>query len=562
MHCHHPQHSLARMACPWCDNAQNSLPLAVGHILQPGLLQTGRYQIEALLSHTPHALTYRARHLQEQKTVLIKEYAPSQWGERDLASGNFRVKSAVRSLFEACLRRFIKQARTIGAIRHSTLMPIQDVFAAHQTAYMVLEPVEGLRLDAYLAARGGGGLPLPEVEEITAHLVAALSHLHRHFLSHLYVQPAHVIRSRDRYILWCFPEYCPGAGKQRELISDYSAPEVKGSGSVGPWSDLFSLGLILCELLTGQKPDPAYPLEGLERPEWTNWRIFLAALLRRLPSSRPYQLETHWNQFCSPAQRVNPAPRRLESRTLSTQKIANRHFQLDIEMVWIPPGRFIMGSPAHEAERNPEETAHLVVLTQGFYLQTTPVTQNQWEAVMKDNPSCFQAPDHPVDTVSWNDCQSFILLLNKLSGKRFRLPSEAEWEYACRAGTETAFALGNGHDLDSTQANFNGQFPAGQARAWQDRRQSTPVKSFLPNAWGLYDMHGNVWEWCQDWKAPYPSEPVCDPLGPEHGVLKVGRGGSWYFIGSSCRSAFRDGGPPEFKLNYLGLRLALDIAPV
>ena len=212
--------------------------------------------------------------------------------------------------------------------------------------------------------------------------------------------------------------------------------------------------------------------------------------------------------------------------------------------VYIKPGTFWMGSPSDEPKRDSDETRHKVTLTKGFYLQTTEVTQGQWERVMGSNPSYFKncGADCPVENVSWEDIQEFIRKLNREEGKKYRLPTEAEWEYACRAGTETPFSFGK--CLSTDQANYDGNYPMPGCGKGAYREKPAPVKSFAPNAWGLYDMHGNVWEWCEDWKGDYPSGAVTDPEGPSNGSVRVLRGGSWSNYAGNCRSANRRGGAP------------------
>jgi len=222
---------------------------------------------------------------------------------------------------------------------------------------------------------------------------------------------------------------------------------------------------------------------------------------------------------------------------------------LGMEFVYIQPGRFTMGSPSNESGRDNDERQHQVTLTKGFYMQTTEVTQGQWQRVMGSNPSWFKncGDDCPVEEVSWNDAQDFIRRLNQREGTdKYRLPTEAEWEYAARAGSTTRFCFGND----------NGQL--GQY-AWYDNNSGSKPHSVAqkkPNAWGLYDMHGNVWEWVQDWYGNYPSGSVTDPTGPSSGSSRVFRGGSWNAGAGDCRSAYRYRSTPGGRSNYLGFRLA------
>jgi len=226
--------------------------------------------------------------------------------------------------------------------------------------------------------------------------------------------------------------------------------------------------------------------------------------------------------------------------------------------VYIQPGKFIMGSPKNEQLRDGDEKRHKVKLTSGFYLQTTEMTQGQWQAVMGDNPSEFIncGENCPVEQVSWNDVQVFIRRLNKKPGRIYRLPTEAEWEHACRAGTSGPFNTGDCLSLD--QANYDGDFPLPGCPDGLKRKKTVPVKRFVPNAWGLYDMHGNVWEWCSDWYGTYHSVRDKNPVGPSSGSSRVFRGGGWGSGARGCRSADRNWRPPDFKSGIIGFRLAVN----
>jgi sulfatase modifying factor 1 len=224
---------------------------------------------------------------------------------------------------------------------------------------------------------------------------------------------------------------------------------------------------------------------------------------------------------------------------------------------WIAPGSFVMGSPASEAERYHDEVQHPVTLTRGFWLADTACTQAFWQAVMGTNPGHFaDDPRNPVETVSWNDVQSFIGQLNRrMPGLDARLPSEAEWEYACRAGTTTPFSFGD--NITPEQVNYDGSSPYAGGKKGLNRGRTVPVGSLPPNPWGLHEMHGNVWEWCADWYGPYPAGERVDPHGPQTGGYRVLRGGSWHYYGWSVRSASRYRYEPGYRYVFIGFRLAL-----
>jgi len=224
---------------------------------------------------------------------------------------------------------------------------------------------------------------------------------------------------------------------------------------------------------------------------------------------------------------------------------------IGMKFVLIPAGTFVMGSPPDEEDRDDDEEQHEVTISKPFYLQTTQVTPRQWKRIMKDNPSHFKkrGDDCPVESVSWDDAQAFMSKLNKVEGgKKYRLPTEAEWEYACRAGSTTRFCFG---DDEAELREY----------AWYvDNSEGTthPVGHKEPNAWDLYDMHGNVYEWCQDWYGDYPTGHVTDPTGAASGLLRVLRGGSWGDDAWYVRSAYRNWSSPGFRYDLIGFRLARD----
>jgi uncharacterized protein (TIGR02996 family) len=219
-----------------------------------------------------------------------------------------------------------------------------------------------------------------------------------------------------------------------------------------------------------------------------------------------------------------------------------------MRFAWVPPGVFLMGSPDTELERRDDEAQHRVWLTKGLWLGVYPVTRPQWQVVRGINPSLFEREPLPVAQVSWQDCQAFCAALSQRDGRRYALPTEAEWEYACRAGTTTAYAFGD--FLDRTHANY------GQN---EEHGQTVPVGSYRPNAFGLYDMHGNVSEWCQDWYISVlsTSGEAEDPMHLEEiePFGKVVRGGSWLDGWRRCRSASRVWEPPRYRHDDIGCRV-------
>jgi formylglycine-generating enzyme required for sulfatase activity len=220
-----------------------------------------------------------------------------------------------------------------------------------------------------------------------------------------------------------------------------------------------------------------------------------------------------------------------------------------MRLVLIPAGEFDMGSPPREADRGNDERLHRVRITQPFYLGKHPVTQEQWWAVMGGNPSRFKGARHPVEQVSWDECQEFLAEVNARAGRGLlALPTEAQWEYACRAGTRSACWFGN----PATGLDKYAWYSAGFGD------ETHPVGAMPPNAWGLHDMVDYVGEWCSDWYSEtyYARSPEEDPGGPEDGQYRVLRGASWYPIPKLARSACRRWARPTYRLHDLGFRVA------
>jgi len=242
--------------------------------------------------------------------------------------------------------------------------------------------------------------------------------------------------------------------------------------------------------------------------------------------------------------------------------------KVTLKLVLIPAGKFLMGSPETEKDRKEDEVQHEVTITKPFYMDVYEVTVDQYAQFVKDTgakheaPSFKQTGDHPVVNVSWEDAQAFCQWLSKKSGKTVVLPTEAQWEYACRAGSKTRFNFGDkdedlckyGNYCD--KSNTNG-FPSQDKEHSDGFDKTAPVGSLKPNAWGLYDMHGNAWEWCADFYAAYAGAGA-DPTGPKDGGLRVLRGGSWGGGPGICRSAIRDWNLPG-RRGGRGFRVAAGV---
>jgi formylglycine-generating enzyme required for sulfatase activity len=248
---------------------------------------------------------------------------------------------------------------------------------------------------------------------------------------------------------------------------------------------------------------------------------------------------------------------------------------IDLTMMLIPPGEFLMGSPESEEGHRDDEYQYPVTISQPFFMGKYPVTQAQWQQVatmpqqkrsLKNVQPTFEGANLPIESVSWLDAEEFCLRLSNYSNRRYRLPSEAEWEYACRAGTTSAFHFGetidtklaNYRDIESKEMKLSGSY--GRGNPGEYRKKTTPMGTFDANDFGLYDMHGNVWEWCQDdysssyQKTPKDGSAWLNPY-PEKNSAKILRGGSWLDNPHGCRSAYRGGSYAGYCLDGFGFRV-------
>lgn len=349
----------------------------------------------------------------------------------------------------------------------------------------------------------------------------------------------------------------------------YASPQQLRGAAADTRDDVFALGVIWYQLLsgdltTGRPGGTRWPGRLIERGMDRALVDLLGSCLEDNPADRPANAIVLSEQL---GRLLDGTPASGNSVAGMPSKITNG---LGMVLTIVPAGDFYMGSPPTEAERGSDEgPQRRVKLTRPFYFAIHPVTQQQYLQLMGENPSYFQGirgggPDFPVERISWHDALAFCRRLAELpeekkAGRRYRLPTEAEWEYACRAGSPAPFAFGPA--LTASQANFNGNYPYGTSVRGRFLETTSRVGSYPANSWGLHDMHGNVWEWCADYyeQTYYRKAPPEDPPGPATGTLRVVRGGSCMNIGRFCRSAYRFGVAPDNRDLDVGFRVVMTL---
>lgn len=533
--------------------------------------------------------------------------------EKQTMAGSFRFALKLAAREDIDLKALQEEVATWKAASgHTNVLPLIEADIHEDDYVIVSEYAPDGSLEKWLDDNNGCAPTVDAAVEMIIGILSGLEHLHSRNIIHRDLKPANILLQGNTPRLADFGLARVLKSTQSATITGtvpYMSPDaLKGARTVE--TDIWSVGIIFYQLLTGQMPYPQKEQVNLmyailsEEPQPLpdsvpqHLREIIEHALKKNPNER-YQSAKEMREALREALRTKPEsiidakdkmpaqepkiedekkteklPKvedenktwemppqhptlqspHLDEKTI-TQKTkvlleisnkihtANLPKGIKLEMVLIPAGNFMMGSPASEKNRGTDESPqHRVTIGYEFYMGKFEVTQAQWQAVMGSNPSYFKNCDNcPVESVSWNDAQDFIGKLNaRNDGFTYRLPSEAEWEYACRAGTTTAFSFGD--SLSSSQANFNGNYPYGGASKGEYKAKTTPVGSYQPNAFGLYDMHGNVWEWVEDiYQDNYNGLPTDGSanVSRRDSSLRVLRGGSWSLYGNNLRSANR-----------------------
>jgi len=601
------------------------LPSLMRDLLPIGsLLRGGTYRIDYALGRGGFGITYRATHQNLEQFVAIKEFYPQEHVVRNTITRGISIPTTQQEAYEKGLQRFLREGRILAKLNHANVVRVQDLFEEQGTAYLVMELVTGKTLKDELESQPERRLPIKRVEEVMEQLVAALEAIHDKEVYHLDLKPDNVLlNANDRAVLVDF-----GAARQgltsrstRAYTEAYAAPEVIAGGDIGPESDIFELGMMLHEMLTGKLPEPA--LRRLMKDTWEPadlgelWQCLVTAALQLRPEQRPRSVREWWDgretadtsSFSSSVdflkakrQRIvknfaqeritsrNPAPLSMQvfefevlilktkgqesyiCRRQAQYFTENRGNRITLEMVAIPGDTFRMGSPKTEYGHSEMEEPQHSVTVKPFLMGKYPITQAQWQAVaalpqvnqrLSSNPSRFKGANRPVERVSWYDAVEFCVRLSRYTKRNYQLPSEAKWEYACRSGTSTPFHFGE--TITPDLANYNGKYVYGSSPKGKYLGQTTPVGSFqVANAFGLYDMHGNVWEWCAEHLHDnYEGAPTDGSVWKHDNDYhnRLLRGGSWINSPVMCRSASRNYSfPGDLHNSSFGFRVLCEAA--
>ena len=565
--------------------------------LQPdSTLQSGKYRIIKKLGQGGFGITYLAENTLLEGKVAIKEFFFKEYCERDNATCHVTIPtSGNREIVECFKQKFIKEAKTIFRLNHPNIVRIHDVFEENGTAYYVMEYIEGESLGDMVKRRGA----IPEAEALgyVKDAASALEYIHSKNINHLDIKPGNLMKRKEdgRIIVIDF-----GVAKQyAAVISEGCTPACisygyspavlyrkNGEQSFSPQSDVYALAATLFKLLTGNTPPEAIEVlgEGLPVAELQEKHIsrsvisaiamamkgrhertqsiveFVSNLENRANKSQKLIFKRGWLWALVVAVAIvaiwlmvpfnkGASSDNSSNDSIYTPKIKTFYANgVPFDMVEVRGGTFRMGATSEQGRdaENNEKPVHSVTLS-GYYIGKTEVTQALWKAVMGNNPSHFKGDNLPVEWVSWNDCQEFIRKLNALTGQNFRLPTEAEWEFACRGGNNSRGYKYSGSNYIDDVAWYAGNSGI----------ETQPVTAKSPNELGIYDMSGSVLEWCNDWYGGYRCGAQTNPKGSYDESTRVYRGGSWNSYARGCRSSFRSCAFPSYSYDYLGLRLAL-----
>ena len=590
-------------------NTNNELP--VGTVLRS---PENTYSIESVLGSGGFGITYKVSadvmhgNIPIHTYFAMKEHYMSDCCEREHGT-QVNVSKPQQDSYRDSLADFKSEATRLNQLsgKHSGIVRVNEVFQANNTAYYVMEYLNGDSLRKEVKKHG----PYAEAEAlaIIGETADAVAFLHGERITHLDIKPDNIIMHHTRsggdahpvLIDFGLAKHYDKKGNATSTIrtqgcSDGYAPveQYVRIDSFSPTADVYALGATLFFLLTGKDPlvatdiNKEYIAKSLPANVSERTRQAILAAMKRDRGERTATAEQFLQDIGyseirqERAAEVAVAPSSHVTRLASIRKRLKKRWlfltagaaalvlllwlvisqwpEPDVEtitvngvsfnMIRVEGGTFMMGATGEQGSDadSDEKPAHQVTLST-YYIGETEVTQALWETVMGSNPSDEKGANHPVDNVSWDDCQTFIEKLNALTGRRFRLPTEAEWEFAARGGNKScSYKFSGSNNIDDV-AWYGGNTTVDMG--------SCEVKLKRANELGIYDMSGNVWEWCQDWYEDYSSSSETNPTGPSGGLFRVNRGGSLDGDAEDCRVSVRSNSEPSFKDIDYGLRLAL-----
>lgn len=544
-------------------------------------LQGGKYIVKRVLGQGGFGITYLAEQVSLGREVAIKEFFMKDSCVRDESSSEVSLPtngSAVQ--VEKYRKKFLKEARTLAGLSHPNIIGVIDVFEENGTVYYSMPFLPGGSIKELVNKHG----QLSEVDAMsyTRQVADALQYMHQECrICHYDVKPDNILLDRKGnavLIDFGISKNYDAQGNETSTtpigMSEGYAPIEQYQQMVdefSPASDVYALGATLYYMISGTKPPTAVSrISGEELIFPTGISPSICQLIEKAMTigvkKRPNDIGIFVNDSV-PKEDTTIIVTRQELKDSANEEtiIAETSEKVvtvngvTINMVFVEGGNFIMGETVEQGHsvRASSRPAHKVNLA-GFYIGKHEVTQELWMAVMGDNPSRFRDDDkNPVDSVSWNDCQEFIKALNQITEMKFRLPTEAEWEYAARGGNKSKmFKFAGSNDLEKVAWYRDNTGKKTWYGVKDNKTYAVGLK--MPNELGLFDMSGNVWEWCQDWVGYYSEKEEHNPKGPSSGYYRIVRGGSWRSDPEECRNAERYYEASERVNNYFGFRLAMD----
>ncbi len=533
-------------------------------------------------------------HIIDERYEIVRKLGQGSFGAVYLAyDRHMEIEKALKVIPEAvsndkeAMLSLKKEASIMVKLNHKNIVRVYDFHDSGTIKYIDMEYVDGTSLADLKLEKPGKKFPEAEVKQYALQIAEGLAYAHNKKVIHKDIKPQNMMLTKEGVIklmdfgiaetVHSSMSRLKNTGSSGTLV--YMSPEQLRGKDVGKEADIYSLGATLYELLSGNPPfyqgdisyqiinEQAEPIDGVS--EQMNSTILkclekdrtkrfsdctgLISVLKEKAGNRknknipvpgePVDVERIKEE--GPDMPEKPVSvKTIKERGQKEQSGEKKELTDDlIEMVFVEGGTFEMGSNKGDSDEKP---VHKVTVN-SFYMGKYEVTQKQWKAIMGNNPSYFKGDDLPVENVSWNDVQEFIKKLNQTTGQHYRLPTEAEWEYAARGGNESrGYKYSGSNNIDEV--------------AWYDKNSGNhthQVGTKAPNELGIYDMTGNVWEWCSDWynKNYYRHSPQNNPQGPASGKYRVLRGGSWLNLAGNCRVANRYWYVPDFTYLTIGFRV-------